>query len=145
MHENGWFSVRRSAKTLYLQEQKRKENILKRAFQVDRPNEVWGSDVTYFSVKNKNYYICVIIDLFARKVLACNISLKNTTQFTKATLKAAYLKRFPTGPLLLHTDQGCNCTSKGFMTLPNLSESHNPFHARDYPMIIQLWNPFLPI
>ena len=43
------------------------------------PNEVWVSDVTYFSVFNRMYYICVIIDLYARKVIAHKIS--NTQQY----------------------------------------------------------------
>ena len=90
MHENGWFSIRRSVKTLYLQEQPRKQNILNQEFHATRPNENWISDVTYFSVKDKNYYICVIMDLFARKVVACKVSYKNSTQFTKATFNIAY-------------------------------------------------------
>lgn len=40
MHENGWFSIRSSAKTLYLQQQKRRENLINRQFSTSRPNEV---------------------------------------------------------------------------------------------------------
>ena len=115
MHENGWFSIRRSAKTLYLQEQQRKQNILNQEFHATRPNEIWISDITYFSVKDRNYYICIIMDLYARKIIACKISQKNSTQFTKATFNMAYENRKPTETLLFHSDQGCNYTSKGFM------------------------------
>ena len=67
MHENGMFSVRGGAKKQYVKNMK--ENVIRRDFNPRNPNEVWVSDVTFFRVKNKQYYICVIIDLFARKVV----------------------------------------------------------------------------
>ena len=77
MHQNGLFSIRACAKTLYKQQMERKNNILQQQFHVSRPNEVWVSDVTYFSVFNRMYYICVIIDLYARKVIAHKITKHN--------------------------------------------------------------------
>lgn len=114
MHQNGLFSIRACAKTLYKQQLERKNNILQQQFHVSRPNEVWVSDVTYFSVFNRMYYICVIIDLYARKVIAYKISKHNSTQLTKATVKSAYETRMPIGELLFHSDQGCNYTSNQF-------------------------------
>lgn len=116
MHENDWFSIRTSAKTLYLQNKERRENILNQAFNPEKPNEVWVSDVTYFKFNNKTFYICVIIDLFARKVVACKISLKNSTQLTKLTFKMAYESRNTDGELLFHSDNGSNYISKTFMS-----------------------------
>ena len=114
MHENGMFSIRACAKTLYKQHQERKANILQQQFQVSRPNEVWVSDVTYFSVFGRMYYICVVLDLYARKVIAYKISRHNSTQLTKSTVKAAYGTRKPTESLLFHSDQGSNYTSSEF-------------------------------
>ena len=114
MHENGMFSIRACAKTLYKQHQERKANILQQQFQVSRPNKVWVSDVTYFSVFGRMYYICVVLDLYARKVIAYKISRHNSTQLTKATVKAAYGTRKPTEILLFHSDQGGNYTSSEF-------------------------------
>ena len=134
MHENGMFSIRTSSKTLYLQNQKRKENILNQEFNTTHPNEVWVSDVTYFKYKNKTLYICVIIDLFARKVVACRVSHKNSTQLTKSTFKMAYELRQPDKDLLFHSDRGSNYISKTFMDyLRNLgvkqsfSRAHMPY------------------
>lgn len=115
MHENGWFSIRGGAKALYEMNQKRKENILKQQFTVSRPNEVWVSDVTYYTYNQIRYYICVVIDLFARKVVSWKISKKNSTQLTKKTFMQAYSSREITGDLLFHSDQGSNFVSKTFM------------------------------
>ena len=98
-----------------MQNQKRKENILNQEFNTTHPNEVWVSDVTYFKYKNKTIYICVIIDLFARKVIACRVSHKNSTQLTKSTFKMAYELRQPDKDLLFHSDRGSNYISKTFM------------------------------
>ena len=115
MHENGWFSIRGGAKALYEMNQKRKENILKQQFTVSRPNEVWVSDITYYTYNQIRYYICVVIDLFARKVVSWKISKKNSTQLTKKTFMQAYSSREITGDLLFHSDQGSNFVSKTFM------------------------------
>ena len=72
------------------------------------------SDVTYFSVFNRMYYICVVIDLYARKVIAYKISKHNSTQLTKSTVKTAYETRKPAEKLLFHCDQGSNYTSNEF-------------------------------
>lgn len=85
MHENGWFSIRGGSKKLYEMNKQRKENILSQRFVATEPNQAWVSDITYFSLKNIKYYICVIIDLYARKVVAYGISNKNSTQLTKKT------------------------------------------------------------
>ena len=112
----------------------RKEDLLKQQFTVTRPNEVWVSDVTYFKYNNTVFYICVILDLFARKVISHRISLNNSTQLTKNTFMAAYNERLPQD-LMFHSDQGCNYTSATFrMCLKDLnvkqsfSNPGNPFN-----------------
>lgn len=114
MHENGWFAIGTSAKKLYYMNLERKENLLNQQFTVSKPNEVWVSDVTYFKYKNNIFYICVILDLFARKVIAYRISLNNSTQLTRGTFLAAYKDRQP-DDLIFHSDRGCNYTSATFL------------------------------
>lgn len=93
MHENGWFSICGGAKKLYEMSKQRKENILSQNFVATEPNQVWVSDVTYFSLKNVRYYICVELDLYARKVVAYTVSNINSTRLTKPTLSKAHYSR----------------------------------------------------
>ena len=109
-------------------------NLLNQQFYVEQPNQVWVSDVTQFRFNEKTYYICAIINLFARSVIAYRIGIRNSTQLTKSTFKEAYETRQPEGRLLFHTDRGANYRSKAFCSyLSNLgvqqsfSRSHNPF------------------
>lgn len=117
MHENGIFPIRTSSKKLYLKKQERKRNLLNRQFNVSRPNEVWVGDVTYYNFKEKNYYICVILDLFSRKIISCRVSLHNSTQLISAAFKEAYASRDTDETLMFHSDQGANYTSKTYQKL----------------------------
>lgn len=113
MHENGWFCIGHAAKKLYYMNLERKENLLKQQFAVTRPNEVWVSDATYFKYNNTVFYICVKLDLFARKVISHRISLNNSTQLTKNTFMTAYNER-QLQDLIFHGDQVCNYASATF-------------------------------
>ena len=134
MQENGWFSVRGGAKKIHEANKARKENLLNQEFMTSAPNEVWVSDVTIYEFKNIKYYICVILDLYSRKVISCTMGLNNSTQLTKRTLKTAYFERLPKTGLILHTDQGTNYTSLAFQKFAkslnitqSFSRSSNPY------------------
>ena len=134
MHENGWFSIKTSSKTIYLQNQERRQNILNQQFNPKFPNEVWVSDVTYFKLKGRTYYICVILDLFARKIISLNVSKKNSTWLTKTTLVDAYETRKPdTSILLFHTDQGTNFTARAFKEQINTLGIQHSFSRKSTP------------
>jgi transposase InsO family protein len=107
-------SIREGAKDDYDKERKKYKNYLNQQFSTTKPNEVWVGDVTYFRFKEKDYYICVIIDLFSRKVVGYKVGMKNSTQLTKSTFKLAYKSRQPTEPLMFHSDNGSNNHSKAY-------------------------------
>lgn len=46
------------------------KNLLSRQFDQPAPNLIWISDITYVKVSDQYYYICIILDLFSRKVLS---------------------------------------------------------------------------
>ncbi|HCG26929.1 MAG TPA: IS3 family transposase [Lentisphaeria bacterium] len=93
-----------------------RRNKLKQQFLQTAPNLVWVSDVTYVRVAKDFYAICVVIDLFSRKVLAYEIAPNNTAELIITTfLKAFELRDRPDG-LLFHSDQGTQYTSYKFRT-----------------------------
>ena len=119
MREMGLSSVRMTAKKKYLKlrEPERKKNILQQQFTADQPNQRWVSDVTCFKHGNHYFYICLIIDLFSRKVIAYKISKRNSTQLITATFKMAYEERQPLSGLIFHSDRGAQYTSHRFQQL----------------------------
>ena len=126
MKDMGLVSIRQRAKALYEQEKRRvPNNVLNQQFTVKRPNSVWVSDVTCYKFGNKIFYICAILDLYARKIVGCRAGLSNSTQLVKRTFKEAYENRKPE-KLLLHTDRGSNYSSYTFNSyLKSIAVTHS--------------------
>ena len=78
------------------------------------PNQLWVSDVTYARVNADFYAICVIIDIFSRKVLAHKISRQNNTTLVLAAFQDAFEKRGNPQNLMFHSDQGLQYTAYRF-------------------------------
>ena len=118
MREMGLESVRVDAKKQYQRREKyTRQNLLHRSFNVTKPNQVWVSDITSFKIKGKWFYLCVIIDLFSRKVIGFRVSPKSSTQLLTATFKKACQDRGKPLNLTFHSDQGSQYTSKAFTAL----------------------------
>lgn len=114
MQDMGLVSIRQDAKRMYDKENTKYKNHLNQQFHTDAPNQVWVSDVTQYRFKNKNYYICAVIDLYARKVISYMISKRNSTLLVKMTFRQAFQSRNPDLPLIFHTDRGSNYRSNAF-------------------------------
>jgi len=115
MKEMGLVSIRSGAKKQFEDESRKCKNLVKRKFKTDRPNQIWVSDVTYYRFKEKQYFICVIIDLYSRKVVGYKVGFSNNTHLTKETFKTAYESRRPNAGLVFHSDQGGNYRARVFM------------------------------
>ena len=119
MSEMGLRSVSATSKQQWKKSNsyERKSNILQRQFHAEEPNCVWVSDVTCMKLKDRYYYLCAIVDLYSRKVIAHKVSTRNSTQLITATLRMAYDTRTPGENLIFHSDQGSQYTSHAFRQL----------------------------
>lgn len=81
-------------------------NLIQQQFETTQPNKVWTSDISYIPVKNGFVYLCVILDLFSRKVIAWNVYKKMTTNLVCDTLEKAVNKRKPKASVIFHSDRG---------------------------------------
>lgn len=119
MHELGLTSMSPSSKKEYkhLNEAKAKRNILNRNFNAEHMNQIWISDITCFKLKQKYYYICVIMDLFSRKIISYKIRQKQSAQLITSTFKQAYAERSPKKGLIFHSDRGIQYTASSFQQL----------------------------
>ena len=90
------------------------ENLLDQRFDQPAPNMVWVGDFTYIRVADRFYYICAIIDLFSRKVIAYKVSPKIDRFLAIETLNAAIVGRGNPSGVMFHSDQGSQFTSADF-------------------------------
>lgn len=92
-------------------------NLVKQNFTVEKPNSIWVSDITYVKVNTSIAYVCVIIDLFSRKVVSHAVAEFADAELTIHTFKLAYQNRNHPQGLTFHSDQGAQYTAFSFRQL----------------------------
>jgi putative transposase len=86
-------------------------NRLGRAFDVNTPNTVWASDITYVWTQEGWLYLAVTIDLFSRRVVGHAMSLDLGTMLPLNALNIALGSRADSTSLLHHSDRGSQYAS----------------------------------
>jgi transposase InsO family protein/transposase-like protein len=86
-------------------------NRIQQKFMTEAPNMVWVSDITHVFVKDILYSICIIIDLYARVVVAFDISETSNAAFVQSVFNSAFEKRGSPEDLIFHSDQGMQYTA----------------------------------
>ena len=81
---------------------------------IERPNQVWASDLTYLPMAHGFLYLMAILDIASRKVLAWRVSNTMSTDFCLEALDEALGKFGP--PEIFNTDQGSQFTSEDWTT-----------------------------
>jgi putative transposase len=79
---------------------------------IDRPNQVWATDITYLPMAKGFMYLVAIMDWHSRKVLSWRLSNSMDSHFCTEALQEA-LDRFG-APEIFNTDQGAQFTSTAF-------------------------------
>lgn len=85
---------------------------LLRGIPVDRPNQVWSTDITYIRLARGFVYLMAIIDWYSRRVLSWRISNSMEAAFCVDGLEEAL--RIHGKPEIFNSDQGSQFTSDAF-------------------------------
>ena len=85
--------------------------MLLRNFKTDKPNAAWVGDVTEFKLSGNPFYLCVIIDLYSRKIIAHRVSPQNNTSLVANTSKDAVASWPNCNNVIFHSDRGANYAS----------------------------------
>jgi putative transposase len=85
---------------------------LLRGLTIDRPNQVWATDITYIQMRKGFMYLTAIIDLHSRYVVNWSVSNTMDAQWCKETLEEAIAIHGKPG--IINTDQGSQFTSEVF-------------------------------
>lgn len=92
--------------------QHKKYPYLLRGMVIDRPNQVWCTDISYIPMRRGFLYLVAIMDWASRKVLSWRLSNTMDTDFCVDALEDA-LARYGK-PEIFNTDQGSQFTSDAF-------------------------------
>ena len=85
---------------------------LLKGLEIDRPNQVWATDICYVPMARGFVYVVAIMDWYSRKVLAWRVSNTMDADFCVEALEEA-LRRYG-APEIFNTGQGAQFTSEAF-------------------------------
>lgn len=81
-------------------------HLLAQCFDATRPNQKWGSDITYVWTRQGWLYLAVVLDLFARRVIGWAVSDRLYAHLALTALNTAITMRGATAGLIHHSDRG---------------------------------------
>lgn len=114
---------------------------LLRGMVIDRPNQVWCTDITYIPMRRGFLYLVAVMDWSTRKVLSWRVSNTMDVEFCVEALEEA-LARFGR-PEIFNTDQGSQFTSSDFTDVLKAADVRISMDGRgrwmDNVFIERLW------
>jgi putative transposase len=113
---------------------------LLRNLTIDRPDQVWCSDITYVPMRAGFLYLVAVMDWFSRYVITWSLSNSLEGSFCRTALEQALERGTPT---IFNTDQGSQFTAHAFTMLLKQADVQISMDGRgrafDNIMIERLW------
>lgn len=92
-------------------------NVLNREFNVQQPNKVWATDVSYFWTQKGWIHLAIVMDLYSRRIIGWSMKSKVDQFLTQDALNMALNQREPEKGLIHHSDQGAEYTNHAYQSL----------------------------
>lgn len=84
---------------------------------VNRPNQLWVSDITYLRIAQDFAYLSLITDAYSRKIIGFCLSHDLSTDSCLKALHMALATRLNDQPLIHHSDRGTQYCSQAYTNL----------------------------
>lgn len=133
MRKYGLLAAIRRPRPLYQRQQRMNlyENKLDRDFHADMPNQKWVTDISYIHTAEGTLYLSAIKDLYDNFIVAYDMGTAQDNALVYRTIQKA--KEEVADGLILHSDQGFQYTSHGYLNLtkqygilPSMSRAATP-------------------
>ena len=89
------------------------DDLVKRQFKADGPDQLWVADITYIPTWAGFLYLAIVLDVWSRKVVGWAIESHLRTELVLTALNMALAQRRPKA-VVHHSDHGCQYTSYAF-------------------------------
>ena len=101
---------------------------------LNRPEQVWVSDITYIGGRG-NAYLALITDAYSKKIMGYDLSDSLAAEGSLRALKMAKKHRiYKSEPLIHHSDRGLQYCSDSYQRalkkgkiIPSMTESYDPY------------------
>ncbi|HUJ65321.1 MAG TPA: IS3 family transposase [Acidimicrobiales bacterium] len=110
------------------------EDLVRRAFNRDGPNQLWVTDITEHPTREGKLYCCVVLDAYSRRIVGWSIDSRQRTDLATNALAMAIEARRRDAATIIHADHGTQFTSWAFTDrarraglLPSLGAVGSPY------------------
>jgi len=112
----------------------RKHKNLIENMPLERPEQVWVSDITYIGGRDRNCYLALVTDAYSKKVMGFDVSNSLATDGSLRALNMAIKQRKYKDKLIHHSDRGLQYCSNDYQKtlkkkkiIPSMTESYDPY------------------
>ena len=103
--------------------------------EINRPNQVWVSDITYIGKREKPCYLSVVTDAYSKKIMGYYVADNMNTESSVMALKMAIRQRKnKEDPLIHHSDRGLQYCANDYQNilskngiLPSMTQNSDPY------------------
>jgi putative transposase len=103
--------------------------------QINQPEQVWVSDITYIGRREKPCYLSLITDAYSKKIVGYNVSDNLNTESSLVALRLAIKHRKNKEiPLIHHSDRGLQYCSNEYQKIlakneiqPSMTQNSDPY------------------
>lgn len=108
------------------------DNLLRRRFRAEGPNQKWVTDITYIWVNGRWLYLATVMDLYSRAIVGWKLDTSMTEKLAMDALSMAFANRDVQPGLIIHSDRGVQFRSVKYLDmirsrgcLPSMSRQGN--------------------
>ncbi|WP_300980422.1 IS3 family transposase [Nonlabens sp.] len=102
---------------------------------INKPEQVWVSDITYLGTRENPSYLALITDAYSKRIVGYNVSASLSVNGTLQALEMALNNRkYKDQPLIHHSDRGLQYCSNEYQNLlkqhaikPSMTEKYDPY------------------
>lgn len=112
----------------------KKHKNLAEGLNVERPEQVWVSDITYIPTREGHNYLSLVTDAYSKKIMGYHLSEDLRTHGPLEALKMAIGKNKYQFGLIHHSDRGLQYCSQEYQQLlaaaqikPSMTEKYDPY------------------
>ena len=86
-------------------------NHVQQQFDVQAPNKIWVTDITYIRTHEGWLYLSVVLDLFSRQIIGWSMQSRIDRELALNALLMAVWRRKPKDDVIVHSDHGSQFSS----------------------------------
>jgi transposase InsO family protein len=103
--------------------------------EINRPDQVWVSDITYIGKREKPCYLSIVTDAYSKKIVGYYVANNMNTESSVIALKMAIQQRKnKETPLIHHSDRGLQYCANDYQNilskngiLPSMTQNSDPY------------------